>query len=52
MSDLWLIAYERIPELYEAGALDLDGVRDALAKLGIEADEIEDHIQTLTAEAS
>lgn len=33
MSDLWLIAYERIPELYDSGEIDLDGVRDALSNL-------------------
>lgn len=50
MSDLWLIAYERIPELFDSGELDADGVRDALKKLGFDADEIEDHINTLLSD--
>lgn len=48
MSDLWLIAYERITEDFDAGEITIEEVADRLKRLGFDADEISDHIATLS----
>jgi hypothetical protein len=50
MSDLWLIAYERVFEDFDAGVLDIEDVRAELKRLGLDADEIDGHVCALTSE--
>lgn len=52
MSDLWLIAYERVFEDYDVGTLDIDDVRAELKRLGLDADEIDGHINALQVDDS
>lgn len=45
--DMWIAEHECIPERFANDELDLEGVKDALRRLGFDEHEIQDQIDAL-----
>lgn len=47
MSDLWIGAFERVFEDFDAERIDAEGARERFKSLGLDPWEIEEHIDAM-----